>query len=136
MFKTLREETLALARDSLRQSAQIDQLIQNLGAAELETSRIQSPWEDPQNVLNCCSHAAGPTGVSTDGHTHTAGNTSRSTLQNFTVSSAVSSSAFGYSQLTAGGDPCAKKARSEFRRAGEAPSLLSAGGGPCAKQSQ
>ena len=46
---------------------------------------------------------------------------------NFSVASAVSSSAFGCPQLTAGTDPMQRKARSDFRRAGDAPSGVSAG---------
>ena len=56
----------------------------------------------------------------------TAGNASQSTLQNLSVARAVSSSAFGCSQLTAGRKPTQREEQNEFRREGEIPSVLSA----------
>ena len=84
--------------------------------------------------------AEGPTGVGSGDTTllmatHIVGNTSQLTPQNLSVASAVSSSAFGSYQLTAGGDPMQCAAQSEFRRAAEACSVLSAGRGSCAKYS-
>ena len=75
--------------------------------------------------LKSWSRAQGPKGLGSGDTTllmvtHTAGNTSQSTPQNLTVASAVSSSAFGYSQLTDGGDP--------MQRGGEVPSVLSSRG--------
>ena len=132
-LQRLMAENVSQARDNLRQSAEIDTLILNVGAAELETARIQSLWEDAQNAVNNWSRAEGPTGVGSGDTTlliatHTAGTTSsQSPLQNLSVESAVSSSAFfGDSQLTAGGDPMQREAQREFRRAGDALSVLSA----------
>ena len=59
----LREDNLSPGRDNLRQSAEIDRLTLNSGAAELETARIQSQGEVAQNALNSWSRAGGPTGV-------------------------------------------------------------------------
>ena len=39
-LQNVREENLSLARDNLGHPAEIDRLIRNLGAAELETARI------------------------------------------------------------------------------------------------
>ena len=56
--------------------------------------------------------------------THAAGDTSQSTLQNLSVASAVSFSAFGFSHLTAGRDSVQREAQSEFGGAGKLPSVL------------
>ena len=56
-------DNLSLARGNLWQSAEIDRRILNLGAAEVETVRIQSQLEDAQNTINSWSRAEGPTGV-------------------------------------------------------------------------
>ena len=98
---------------------------------EHERVRIQSTWEVAQNSLNSWSHAEGPTSVGSGDTTllmatDTAGNASQSTLQNLSVTSAVSSSAFGCSQLTGGRNPTQREERNEFRREGEIPSVLSA----------
>ena len=67
---------------------------------------------------------------------HTAGDTSQSAPQNLSVTSTVSSSAFGSSQLTTGGDTMQKEAQSEVRRAREAPLVFSAGEDPAQHNQQ
>ena len=57
-LRNLRQEYTSLARENLRQSAEIERFILSLQEAEIETARIQSPWEDAQNTLNNWSHAA------------------------------------------------------------------------------
>ena len=83
-----------------------------------------------ENTLNIWNYAAEemcPTGVGSGDTTllnaaHTAGDTSQSTLRNFAVTSAVSSSASGRSPPLAGGI----EKQNEFTRAGEVPSISSA----------
>ena len=55
---------------------------------------------------------------------HTAGDTSQSTLRKFPVASAVASSAFCFSRPM---DPYAKRRQTHLKRAGGVPSVLSAG---------
>ena len=98
----------------------------------MEAARIQSLWEDAQNI----AEEMYPTSVGSGETTplvaaHTAGYTWQSTLRTFSVTSPLS--AFGYSKLTAGGDPIQREAQSEFRRVGELPSVLSARREPCVK---
>ena len=67
-----------MARDNLMHSVEIDGLILNLGAVELETARIRSQWEDAQNAMDSWIHAEGPTGAGSGDitlmATHTPGN--------------------------------------------------------------
>ena len=70
--------------------------------------------------MNSWSRAEGPTGVGSRDTTlliaaHTTGDTSQSAPQNLSVTRTVSSSAFGYSQLTTGGDPMQREVQSDFR---------------------
>ena len=73
-----------------------------------------------------------PTGVGSGDTTllvaaHNAGDTSQSTLRNFSVASAVSSLALGLSLPMAWRNPVQKEEQQEFRKAEEVPSVLSAG---------
>ena len=61
---------------------------------------------------------------------HTAGDTSQSTLRNFSVASTFSSSVSCFSVPMAGRNPVQRKEHNVIRRAGEVPSVLSAGGEP------
>ena len=78
----------------------------------METARIPSQWEDAQNTWNSWSYAAEEmyaTGVGSGETTllvtaHTAGNTSQSIVQNFSVAGAVSSSALALAPAAAGGN--------------------------------
>ena len=72
-----------------------------------------------------------PTGVGSGETTllsaaHTAGDTSQSTQRNFSVASAVPSSASGVSPPTAGGEAVQRDEQNELRTAGEVFSVFSA----------
>ena len=87
--RILREENTFLARDKLRQIAEIERFILSSQEAKIETARIQSPREDVQNTLNSWNYAAEemcPTGTGSGDTTlliaaHTAADTSQSSLR-------------------------------------------------------
>ena len=115
IFKISGKKNTSLVRENIRQSAEFERFILSLQEAEIETARLQSPWEDAQNTFNSWSYAAEelyPTAVgSGDSYlliaAHTAGDTSQCTPRNFSVATAVSSSALGFSLPMAGWEtPC------------------------------
>ena len=112
-LQKLRENNPSLARDNLRQAAEIDRLILNFGAAELEAVRIQSLREDVQNATISWSRAEGPTGVGSVDTTLLMDTPLEIHLsQLYKISPSRAHCPLQHLvvyQLTAGRDPCAKR---------------------------
>ena len=137
--RNLREEKTFLARDKLRQIAEIERFILSSQEAKIETARIQSPREDVQNTLNSWNYAAEemcPTGIgSGDTTLLTAAHRCRHISvfsTTFSVASAVSLSASGsvFHFRWPGETPCKEKNKIDFKRAVEVLAVLSARGDP------
>ena len=117
------EEHVVLVLESLRHLAENERLIVSPQEAARETAHTQSQWEDAQHVVNswnCAAEEMYPTGVGSGDTTplvaaDTARDTSQSTLRNFTVAGAVSSSTFVFLFLPmAGGTLMQKQERTSF----------------------